>query len=91
MSFQIPLLGEFSVTVWTLEGFDAVVAQHVSLEAVEREEALGALRAQVRTLARVGAGVDVQVTLVREPLPAVRAGVRRLARVRARVQQQLPR
>lgn len=91
VSFHIPLLGEFSVTVWTLEWFHPVVAECMSLQAVHCEETLRALRAQVRTLPRVGAGVHVQVTLAGEALPAVGAGVRHLPRVRPSVQQQLPR
>lgn len=90
MSFQIPLLGEFSLTAGTLEGFHPVVAERVSLQAVQREEALGALAAHVRTFPRVRARVHVQVALAGETLPAVRAGVRHLARVRPGVQQQLP-
>ncbi len=90
VSFQIPLLGELSLAVRTLKRFHPVVAERVSLEAVQCEEALRALRAKVRTLPRVRAHVDVQVTLAGEALPAVGAGVRHLARVRPRVQQQLP-
>lgn len=59
MSFQIPLLGELSLAVRTLIRFHPVVAERVSLQAVQCEEALRALRAQVRTLPRVRARVDV--------------------------------
>lgn len=89
MSFQVPLLGEFSLAARTLERFQPIVAERVSLQAVQREEALRALGAQVRTLARVRARVHVQVTLAGEALPAAGARVRQLARVRAVVQQQL--
>ena len=67
------------------------MAERVSLQAVQSEEALGALGALVGALPRVGARVDDQVTLAGEALPAAAAGVRQLARVGARVQQQLPR
>lgn len=91
MSFQIPLLRELPVTVWTFKRLHPIVAERVSLQTIEREESLRALGAQVRTLARVRARVHDQVALAGETLPAVGAGVRQLARVRAVVQQQLPR
>ena len=43
MSFEIPLLGEFSLAVWTLKRFHPIVAERVSLQAVQREETLRAL------------------------------------------------
>lgn len=89
MSFQIPLLGEFSRTVRTLKWFHPVVAENVSLQAVQCEETLRALRAQVGTLPCMRAHVNVEVALAGETLPTLGAGVRRLARVCPRVQQQL--
>lgn len=59
MSFHIPLLGEFLLTLWTLKWFHPVVAEFVSLQTVHREETLRALRAQVRTLPRVRAVVHI--------------------------------
>lgn len=90
VSFHIPLLGEFPVTVWTLERFDPVVAERVPLETVQGKETFGALRAQVWTISRVRACVDDEVTLAGEALPTVDAGVRHLTRVRPIVQPQLP-
>lgn len=45
VSFQIPLLGEFSLTVWTLKWFHPIVTERVSLQTVQCEETLRALRA----------------------------------------------
>lgn len=90
MSLHVSLLGELLLTVRTLERFQPIVAEFVSLEAVQREEALRALGAQVRTLPRVRAVVHVEVALAGEALPAVGAGVRHLPRVGPSVQQQLP-
>ncbi|PWA18268.1 hypothetical protein CCH79_00017813 [Gambusia affinis] len=82
---------EFPVTVWTLERLDPVVAERVPLETVQGKETFGALRTQVRTIPRVRARVDDEVTLAGEALPTVDAGVRHLTRVRPIVQPQLPR
>lgn len=90
VSLHVSLLGEFLLAAWTLEWFQPVVAEFVSLEAVQCEETLRALGAQVRTLARVRAVVHVEVTLAGEALPAVGAGVRHLSRVGPSVQQKLP-
>lgn len=91
VSFHVPLLRELFLTVWTLKRFRPVVAELVSLQAVQGEKTLRALRALVRTLPGVRAGVHVQVTLAGEALATVGAGVRHLSRVSASVQQQLTR
>lgn len=91
VALHVAPLGEAPPAVGTLERLGAVVAQPVPLQAVEREEALGALGARVGPLARVRARVYVQVTLAGEALAAADAGVGRLARVAAAVQQQLAR
>lgn len=91
MSLHVSLLGEFPLAIRTLEWFQPTVAEFVSLEAVQCEETLRALQAQVRTLPCVRAVVHIEVTLAREALPAVGAGVRHLSCVAPSVQQQLPR
>lgn len=91
VTLHVAPLGEVLPTVRTLERLGTVVAQPVPLQAVQGEEALGALGAQVGPLASVRARVHVQVTLAGEALSAADAGVRRLARVAAGVQQQLAR
>lgn len=91
VSFHVPLLRELFLTVWTLKRFRPVVAELMSLQAVQGEKTLWALQALVRTLPGVRAGVHVQVTLAGEALAAVGAGVRHLSRVSASVQQQLAR
>lgn len=83
VSFHIPLLREFPVTTWTLEGLHPIVAESVPLQAVQGKETFRALGAQVWTLPSVRACVDDQVTLAGETLPAVVAGVWHLSCVRA--------
>lgn len=91
VTLHVTPLGKLLPAVGTLEGLGTIVTQPVPLQAIQREETLGALGAQVRSLAGVRARVHVQVTLAGEALAAADAGVRRLARVAAGVQQQLAR
>lgn len=57
VALHVPLLGELLVAAGTLERLLPVVAEHVPLHAAQGEEALGAQRAPVRPLPRVGAHV----------------------------------
>lgn len=84
------MLGKLSVAVGAFEGFDSVVAEHVSLQTVQSDEAFGTLCAQIRPFSCVRARVHVEVTLAGEALPAMNAGVWRLTGVSPSVQHQLP-
>lgn len=53
MSSHVPHLGELFVALRTLERLHPVVAERVPLQTVQREEAFGALGAEVRAVSRV--------------------------------------
>lgn len=53
MSFHISNLGEFFVTIRTLERFHPVVTKRVSLQTVQSDEAFGALCAEIWTISCV--------------------------------------